>query len=48
MERRDYGKIRISVLTSVQPAYFILEHIFFRFTTAVTLAIIIGLGILNQ
>ena len=43
------AKIRdLSSLTSVQPPYFILEHIFFRFTTAATLAIIIGLGFLES
>lgn len=43
------AKIRdLRPLTPVQLPYFILEQIFFRFTTAVTLAIIIGLGFLES
>ena len=41
------AKIRdLRPLTPVQLPYFILEQIFFRFTAAVALAIIIGLGFL--
>jgi len=43
------AKIRgLRPLTPVQLPYFILEQIFFRFTTAVTLSLIIGLGFLES